>query len=102
VTLGNHVLFNGLDSIGLRGLWVTDGTGVNTHELAGTGGLDPTDLTAVGNQVYFNGADGVGHRGLWVTDGIDNTMGQMDHTHPVTVGFASGGLNPAHITYDFF
>jgi len=44
----NEMLFNGVDSNGRSGLWVTDGTAGGTHDLfagAGSFGLNPTDLT---------------------------------------------------------
>ena len=95
------VLFNGIDSAQLSGLWVTDGTAAGTHELTGIagaytggptgaapGGLDPRDLTVFGNEVLFNGTDANGNTGLWVTDGT------AAGTHELTgiKGAYSGGL----------
>jgi ELWxxDGT repeat protein len=95
------VLFNGIDSAQLSGLWVTDGTAAGTHELTGIigaytggpagnapGGLDPRDMMVFGNKVLFNGTDANGNHGLWVTDG---TAGG---THELTgiKGADSGGL----------
>jgi ELWxxDGT repeat protein len=95
------VLFNGIDSAQLSGLWVTDGTAAGTHELTGIagaytggptggapGGLDPKDLTVFGNKVLFEGTDASGVVGLWVTDGT------AAGTHELTGinGAYSGGI----------
>jgi ELWxxDGT repeat protein len=68
----NEVLFNGLDTAGDNGLWVTDGTAAGTHEITGikgayASGVDPFDLTVFENEVLFNGNDSSGDRdrGLW-------------------------------------
>ena len=46
------VLFNGADTAGHLGLWVTNGTGAGTQELtvgstASATGIDPTDMTVL-------------------------------------------------------
>jgi ELWxxDGT repeat protein len=89
----NEVLFNGLDTAGNNGLWVTDGTAAGTREITGisgvnTWGLNPQDLTAFGNEVLFNGTDASGNHGLWVTNGT------AAGTHELTgiKGANSGGL----------
>jgi ELWxxDGT repeat protein len=87
------VLFNGYDTAGHQGLWVTDGTGAGTHEITGiTGanasGLDPSNLTAFNNEVLFNGVDTFGYKSLWVTDGT------AAGTHEVY----AAGLDPADLT----
>jgi ELWxxDGT repeat protein len=94
---GNEVLFNGTDTGGTYGLWVTDGTAAGTHELTGikgvaANGLDPADLTVFKNEVLFVGSDAAGDRGLWVTDG---TAGG---THELTgiKGAYSGGIDPSN------
>ena len=90
---GSEVLFNDVDSSGLSGLWVTDGSTGGTHELTGiseidpTHGLNPTDLTVFGSEVLFNGVDASGLSGLWVTDG---TAGG---THELVAG-AGGAKDP--------
>jgi ELWxxDGT repeat protein len=76
----HFAIFEGTDSAGDRGLWVTDGTGGGTYELtnlvgAYAGGLfgGPTgfspDFTTFDGRVLFSGLDPFGHIGLWVTDG---------------------------------
>jgi ELWxxDGT repeat protein len=96
-----EVLFNGIDSAQLSGLWLTDGTAAGTHELTGinganagpsTGavppGLDPKDLTVFNNEVLFWGTDAADQMGLWVTNGT------AAGTHELTGinGAYSGGL----------
>jgi hypothetical protein len=60
---GSEILFSGLDSNGLSGLWVTDGTANGTHELfaQATGataakdpqGLSPIDLTILNGKAFL-------------------------------------------------
>ena len=62
---GNEVLFNGVDTAGHQGLWVTNGTGAGTQELtvgatASATGIDPTDMTVLNDMVLFNGVDANG------------------------------------------
>ena len=90
-------LFNGANTAGHLGLWVTNGTAAGTQELTGvaaasTTGLDPTDMTVFNNEVLFNGVDANGLSGLWVTDG---TAGG---THELVAG--AGGLGPGRIKSD--
>lgn len=93
----NEVLFNGLDTAGNNGLWVTDDTAANTHELTGfsganASGVDPFYLTVFNNEILFNGRDAAGDRdrGLWVTDGT------AAGTHELTgiKGASAAGVNP--------
>jgi ELWxxDGT repeat protein len=74
LAFGHEVLFNGLNAAGQRGLWVTDGTALGTHELTGitgafSSGIDPSELTFFNGEVLFNGERASGQFGLWVTDG---------------------------------
>jgi ELWxxDGT repeat protein len=73
-------LFNGKNSSGQYGLWVTDGTAAGTHELTGISGTDvtdgiwPSDITVFGGSILhhralFSGQNTSGFAGLWVTDG---------------------------------
>ena len=80
-SIGNKVVFEGIDASGLSTLWVTDGTTAGTFEIGGVnnagvagapaGGLLTSQFVASGNVAYFvaqsetTGAD----LGLWVTDG---------------------------------
>jgi VCBS repeat protein len=76
---GSKVFFAGSDStggpfsLGLEGLWVTDGTSAGTSELSVANantfsGLSPSDFTALGTKVLFIGRSAT-HLGLWVTNG---------------------------------
>ena len=77
---GSEVLFQGRDStggpfsLGLEGLWVTDGTSAGTSELSVAGantagvGLEPSDFTPLGSEALFVGLDAT-RLGLWVTNG---------------------------------
>ena len=76
---GQAVLFNGIDSAGQHGLWITDGTASGTKEIGGattplpggaTNGLDPKSFVSLGNgKAVFIGTDLSGEESLWVTDG---------------------------------
>lgn len=95
--LGGKALFVGTDPTGRSNLWVTDGTGVGTKELAVAGipGLYPNGLAVVGNKVLFQGLHGGYQATLWVTDGTPGG------THEVSVAGAytgGGGLIPSDIT----
>src|SRR5579872_4577169 len=88
------MLFNGTDTSGLSGLWLTDGTVAGTHELvAGAGGvsdpsgLNPNGLTVFDGEVLFNGVDASGHFGLWVTNG---TAGGTHEVTGITGAYATG------------
>ena len=101
VVFNNEVLFNGVDTSGLSGLWVTNGTVDGTHELvAGAGGaldpsgLNPTDLTVFNGQVLFSGLDASGDMGLWVTNGT--VAGTQELTG--IKGADPSGLAPSDLT----
>jgi hypothetical protein len=95
---GREVLFNGTDANGNFGLWVTNGTAADTHELTSikgvaANGLDPADLTVFKNEVLFAGTDAAGDTGLWVTNGM------AGGTHELAVkGAYAGGLDPYWFT----
>jgi ELWxxDGT repeat protein len=86
------VLFEGVDTAGHEGLWVTDGTAAGTHELTGikgaySGGLAPSDFAVINkNEVLFNGVDASGNHTLWETNGT------AAGTHEL-----SGVLNPGSL-----
>jgi ELWxxDGT repeat protein len=95
--LGNEALFNGFDSSGRIGLWVTDGTGAGTHELTGIsdasgGGIfgagQVPEFAVLGNEALFNGFDSSGRIGLWVTDGTAGGTHELSITgaYPFTPG----------------
>ena len=76
----HFAIFQGTDSAGDRGLWVTDGTAGRTYELTGIAGAysvglfgGPTsfapDFTSFNREVLFSGLDANDHIGLWVTNG---------------------------------
>ena len=72
------VLFNGVDTAGHQGLWITNGTGAGTQELtvgstASATGIDPTDMTVLNGEVLFNGVDADGLSGLWAWNGTSAT-----------------------------
>ena len=99
--INGQVLFSGVDSSGLLGLWETDGTVAGTHELTGIGGaqtkglgFDPTNLTFYNSEALFSGYDSTGKVGLWTTDGT------AAGTHELTgvVGASTSGLAPSDLT----
>ena len=92
------VLFNGADTAGHLGLWVTNGTGAGTQELnvgatASATGIDPTDMAVLNGMVLFNGVDANGLSGLWAWNGTSAT-------ELVAGGGTSStkGLNPTDMT----
>jgi ELWxxDGT repeat protein len=74
------VLFEGLDTAGNEGFWISNGTGTGTVELNpananangifdGLGGMEGRpDFTTFGNKALFQGSDAAQNLGLWVTD----------------------------------
>ena len=94
-----EVLFNGVVSGSLHGLWVTDGTAGGTQELTDGGvttglGLNPSDFTVFkNNEALFSGVDASGKVGLWETNGT--ALGTQEI--PVN-GAASGGVSPSNLT----
>jgi ELWxxDGT repeat protein len=95
-----EVLFNGYDTAGQSGLWVTDGTAAGTHEITGvvganpTYGLSPSFLTLFNGEVLFSGFDTANHFGLWVTDGTAGGTHELTGIADVLAAMASFGLNP--------
>ena len=106
-----EVLFTGYDSSGKLGLWVTNGTGAGTHELAVAGasttsqylllaGLNPSDLTVYNGYVFFSGYDASGRVGLWETNGTAAGTYELSVAGAATVGQNLGapGLYPSDFT----
>ena len=106
-----EVLFTGYDSSGELGLWVTNGTGTGTHELAVAGasttsqnlllaGLNPSDLTVYNGYVFFSGDDASGRVGLWETNGTAAGTYELSVAGAATVGqnLGAAGLYPSDFT----
>jgi ELWxxDGT repeat protein len=107
-SFNGEVLFQGKDTSGNLGLWVTDGTAAGTHELTGISGANsggifiltgfgdvpPPDFTTFNGELLFRGVDAAGQAGLWVTDGT------AAGTHEITGigGASSGGVSPQSMT----
>ena len=92
------VLFNGVDTAGHQGLWITNGTGAGTQELtvgstASATGIDPTDMTVLNGEVLFNGVDADGLSGLWAWNGTSAT-----ELVPGGGTSSTKGPNPTHMT----
>jgi ELWxxDGT repeat protein len=91
-------MFDGFDSAGNYGLWVTNGTAAGTYELtlsgAYAGGIFGDYFTSLNGQVLFEGANAAHQFGLWVTNGT------AAGTHELTgiSGASAGGLNPEELT----
>jgi hypothetical protein len=80
-----ELYFNGTDSLGESGLWVTDGnetSGITGAHLisdgAYSGGINPTDLAVFNNKLYFNGQDVSGDHHLFSYDASTSTLSQVD------------------------
>jgi hypothetical protein len=94
---GSEVLFAGVGSSGLDGLWVTDGTSSGTSEIsiAGTGGsiFITSNLAVFGSEVMFGSPSQSQQSGLWVTDGTSAGTSEISVAGANTVG-----LYPSHFT----
>ena len=101
-SLDAEVLFEGVDTASIQGLWFTDGTAAGTHEITGIAGAHPTGVLNVtdpsfalfNGEVLFQGIDTGGHAGLWETNG---TAGG---THELTgiTGASTNSLSPQDLT----
>jgi ELWxxDGT repeat protein len=110
-----EALFTGLDSNGLMGLWVTNGTAAGTHEITGIAntdtsapsgslflGLEPQYLTPYNGEMLFAGDDASGNQGLWVSNGT--ASGTYELTGPWEISNGSGstsktyGITPRDLT----
>jgi ELWxxDGT repeat protein len=97
------LLFSGLNTNDVRGLWVTDGTAAGTHELTdisganqvGPGGLGPAEFTVLNGKALFNGVDTSQLLGLWVTDGT--TAGTHELTGISGAATTGGGFDPTNL-----
>jgi hypothetical protein len=95
----SEVLFSGIDSSGINGLWVTDETSEGTHELTGISGLfDPSDLTVFNGQVLFAAFDVSGYAGLWVTNGAAAGTVELTGISGAYTGMGTPGLSPSDLT----
>jgi hypothetical protein len=98
--LNGEVLWTGVDSGELNGLWESNGTTAGTHELTGISGanaafpgLDPMNLTALNGEVLFDGYDTSVDFGLWTTDGT------AAGTHELTgISGANANLGALYLT----
>jgi ELWxxDGT repeat protein len=102
----DEMLFEGTDTAGNQGLWVTNGTAADTYELTGidgaySGGLQPSFMTAFDGEVLFDGLDTAGNAGLWVTNGTAagtyELAGISGAFNAADTPF-SGGLGPSYMT----
>jgi len=98
-------MFEGVDSKGQDGVWITDGTAAGTRELGisgsygNTGGVDPsfpvTVLTAFRGEVLFEAYNAAGTRaGLWEADGTS----LISHELTGITGANVNGINPSNAT----
>jgi ELWxxDGT repeat protein len=69
VAAGNHVFFVADDGVHGQALWVSNGSALGTHMIAGVNGAEIDDLTLMDNRAFFVADDGVHGRELWVSDG---------------------------------
>jgi ELWxxDGT repeat protein len=98
----SKALFNGFNTFGLQGLWVTNGTVAGTFEVTGingantNSGVNPTDLTLFNGEVLFNGADATG-LGLWATNGTAAGTSELTGISGANTGglFQTGAAAPS-------
>jgi ELWxxDGT repeat protein len=106
VRLGNgQILFEGNDSAGVLGLWITDGTSAGTHEISVAGanaaGLFASSGTYVAQPQFavingialFYGLDAAGRVGLWSSDGTS-----AGTTELAVAGANANGIAPSDLT----
>jgi ELWxxDGT repeat protein len=93
------VLFQGKDTAGRVGLWITDGTSAGTSEIMPANayelGLNPSEFSLAGSEVVFQATDAAGHVGLWVTDGTAAGTQELQANSAATTG------NPGQWPQDF-
>ncbi len=75
----NSILFDGRDSSGFNGLWISDGTTANTLELgglqnqaifdSGTSAFVANNFITLGSMELFSASNKEGDNALWITDG---------------------------------
>jgi ELWxxDGT repeat protein len=75
----NSVLFDGKDSTGFMGLWISDGTSAGTVEIgdsqnhmifdSGLSGFEANDFVTLGALELFSAPNAQGNDSLWITDG---------------------------------
>jgi ELWxxDGT repeat protein len=101
---GSKALFEGYDTTGNSGLWVTDGTSAGTSELtvagASSNGLFVNVANAsffvFGTRVLFAGVDASDRPNLWVTDGTSTGTSELAAS---SFGlFSDIGNNPVDFT----
>jgi ELWxxDGT repeat protein len=84
------VLFQGKDTAGRVGLWITDGTSAGTSEILPANayqlGLNPSEFSLAGSEVVFQATDAAGHVGLWVTDGTTAGTQELQVNSAATTG----------------
>jgi ELWxxDGT repeat protein len=108
VRLGNRLVFNGADTAGGEGLWVTDGTVAGTFEVGGrndqnvvganANGLQPVGLAVLNGMVLFSGLDSQAHTGLWETDGTAAGTIELGGLRDQAIfGVNANGLQPSSI-----
>ncbi|MEW6643209.1 MAG: FG-GAP-like repeat-containing protein [Pseudomonadota bacterium] len=110
MTLFNgKVLFQGMDSAGHEGLWVSDGTAAGTTEIGGlgnqgisnasVGALQPTNMVVFNGRVFFRGTDSGGSSGLWMTDGTAAGTSEIGGLGDAGIsGASSAGITPTDLT----
>jgi ELWxxDGT repeat protein len=98
-----EVLFDGTDTSGKLGLWVTNGSAAGTHELTGIFnvdssfiGLNPRYMMAFGQEVLFNGENASGQSGLWATNGTGAGTHELTGISGAYTG--AEGLTPFDLT----
>jgi hypothetical protein len=109
--LNGELLFEGNDNNGIRGLWVTDGTAIDTHGLTGIGGENASgffpgvvqpNFALFNGEVLFEGVDASGAVGLWVTNGTAAGTQELTGISGVNANglFAGGGVSPQFTAFD--
>ena len=100
----NQILFDGYDSQGFQGLWISDGTTAGTMELggfvknqgvahSGLSNFDANDFITLGDKVLFNAEDAAGASALWISDGTGGGTGEIGGlSNAGVVGASQGGF----------
>jgi hypothetical protein len=107
-----EALFEGNDTSGNLGLWVTNGTASGTFELTGISGANPgglfagrifPDMTVFNGEVLFEGEDASGNLGLWVTNGTASGTSELtgiSGAYSGGIGFGASTVFNGEVLFD--
>jgi ELWxxDGT repeat protein len=99
-SLGNSLLFAGVDSASGYGLWKSDGTPAGTvlvRDNQKPASSSPADLVPFADSLYFTATDSANVRGIWKTDGSSGST-VFIKGFPIPVGYTAANFGPIFLT----